>query len=287
MIEKLFRWFPPLKWVYKFVFTPRLFNFHQTRGYIVSYQFVTIVGRLGGYKTSLAMMIGHELLEHGYAEYFYSNVRTAWGDDIEVLPDVTDPRKVNAVVLFDEGGQFLKGQSDIEAVMAALRKMQIKTIVPTAEPPASRLMALTIEPMYIFTDIGIPLVIYRTWLKARRARDDRFTWFWFWCPSAAFGLYDTLDFNKDGMGIDFAIEDLLDKLSSQVPETSRYYARQQAKNARRNRGRVPVSKSGSEDQGAAVAALMDQIGEQLAEFQDAAGRIPDLEVNRAKRSRFG
>jgi hypothetical protein len=218
---------PGLRWLYAVIFRPRLINFGLTYGYIRTQRMVAIAGRYGGYKTSLAVMIAYRLLADGVVSYYYSNIPCVWNDDIEALPDIDDPRQVSAVVVFDEAGQFFESRRDVKNVIAFLRKMNLILLMPSVEPPSARVTKFTIEPIAIFTSLGLPLVLYRAWLRGSRRSDDRFSYFLWWMPSAAFGVYDTEDAPVDAKGLDFALIALKDRLASTVAKESRF-AKQQA-----------------------------------------------------------
>ncbi len=264
-----------------------LLNFGITYGYSRVFRICHIAGRYGGYKTSLAMLVGCKLWADGFVESFYSNINCVWNDDIETLPEAVDPKDVSAVVVFEEGGQFFESRRDVKNLVAFLRKMKLILLIPSVEPPTSRVTRLQIEPMYIFTSIGLPLVIYRTLLRGSRRADDRTSWFLWWHPGAVFGVYDTTDAPTDGKGLEYALVTLKDKLASSIDAGSRFAEQAFADKVRKGRMRlllpdvVDVGALGSPDAGV-DADRMEEIADRMAETIDGAAALAEPPTKRRR-----
>lgn len=285
---KLFTYLPPfslLVWLWRRSF---LLNFGITYGYIRVFRICHIAGRYGGFKTSLAMLVGCKLWADGYVESFYSNVNCVWNDDIETLPDVDDPKEVAAVVVFDEGGQFFESRRDVKNLVAFLRKMKIIMLIPSVEPPTSRVTRLQIEPMYIFNSLGLPLVIYRTILKGTRRSDDRVSWFAWWQPASVFGIYDTADAPVDGKGLEYALVALKDRLATSIDPNSRFAEQAFADKVRKGKLRLLmpdlVDVNAIADNGGAGVDTdrMEEIADRIAETVEGAAELTTPRTKRRK-----
>jgi hypothetical protein len=270
---RLLLWFPPVTIVWRLWNTSQLLNFSITYGYIRTFRLIYIGGRYGGYKTALSMLIGYKLWSDGYVKYFYSNIRCVWNDDIELLPDLPNPLDINAVVVFDEAGQFFERRRDVKNLIAFLRKMKLILLLPSVEPPSFRVTRLSIEPMYIFTSIGLPLVVYRTTLKGSRRSDDRVSWFAWWQPRSTFGVYDTEDAPIDGKGLEYALVELKDKLATRITVESRFAKKHAAAQGGYELQQVALNTSPSDmpnyfDMGGEVEEQVDRLQEQLDRAAD-------------------
>lgn len=265
-----------------------LLNFGITYGYIRVFRICHIAGRYGGYKTSLAMLVGCKLWADGFVESFYSNINCVWNDDIEGLPEVADPTDVSAVVVFDEGGQFFESRRDVKNLVAFLRKMKLILLIPSVEPPTHRVTRLQIEPMYIFTSIGLPLVIYRTLLRGTRRSDDRTSWFFWWQPTAVFGIYDTTDAPIDGKGLEYALVALKDRLASSIDASSRFAEQAFMDKVRKGKLRlllpdlVDVSAMAGAEGAGMDADRMEEVADRMAETVESAAAVMEPPSKRRK-----
>ncbi len=93
-----------------------------------AFHILHLSGRYGGGKTALAFRLALELLEDGTCQHLVSNVPSVWSEPLESV-DFNDEKELNTVVIIDEAGVFLKTGRDVEAYMAALRKMGVYLII--------------------------------------------------------------------------------------------------------------------------------------------------------------
>lgn len=193
-----------------------MFNFAMTMAYVKQSRIVSIEGRPGGYKTSLSLMIALHLWREHYIDYIFTNFDCVWADDLNIpaILEKTDPYNNRLGIIFDEAGQFFNSSSQVKQLKAAIRKLNLYFIAPSAEPPTRRFSRLYIEPLQIFDVIGLPLVRYRTTMLGPTRRDSRISYFYWWQPSCTFGLYDTKQFPATARGLDVLVMALKDRIIS-------------------------------------------------------------------------
>lgn len=166
---------------------------------IRNYRVLFIGGRFGGGKTSLAFRIAYDLKIKGDVRYIFANTHSIWNDnpDDVVLRENDNGKKqfVDAVLILDEGGLFLETGWEAKAFIAFLRKMNIIVIIPSYEPPALKLKTLTIQRVFNWQAIGLPLWQYRLDLNFMKVKSKE-NFFW-WQPNEVFGLYDTQGMPED------------------------------------------------------------------------------------------
>lgn len=151
------------------------------------YRLVWIRGRFGGGKTSLAFALAEGFLKRGYS--LLTNVRCVWADEGDITPD--DKGRYHAVVVFDEGGLYLKASRMAESMASYARKMDVIYIVPSFWPPTRAMQVLVVQPVISFVSAGIPVIIYKWSVRLGDFKDKGF--FLWLNPSDIYGVYDTLD----------------------------------------------------------------------------------------------
>lgn len=184
-----------------------LLNSSAVLGLIKTYRVVWIGGRYGGGKTALAYRLAHDLLEQGFVTHLAANCRNVWGDELDdIKPEVSELGSyLNTCVLLDEGGLFLRTGKDSEDYMAFMRKFNVVLLIPSVQPPTSRVRFLSIQRMYNLKALGIPLWLYKCTLRYENIKESY--WFGWWRPEEIYGVYDTLDVPVDDAGIsDWLIE---------------------------------------------------------------------------------
>lgn len=164
-----------------------------------TFRVVWIGGQPGAFKTALAFRLGYALLEKGFCRYLVSNTRSVWRDDpnkVELKGGVL----VDAVMILDEGGMFLKTGRDADSFISFLRKMNIVLIIPSVMPPTGRVRYLSIQRLMTLRTIGIPALIYNMQLDYGNVHESfKFVW---WRPEEIFGVYDTSGAPSDDAGLD-------------------------------------------------------------------------------------
>lgn len=157
-----------------------------------------IKGRYGGGKTILAWRLAYELYRQGKIRHIVSNCRSVWADsplDIQVA----EGRYLDTAIILDEGGLFLRTGRDIDPLLAFMRKFNVILLIPSVKPPASGVRFFSIQRMYNFAGIGLPLWWYRATLRYDDQRETyNFAW---WQPAEMFGIYDTSDTPVDDNGL--------------------------------------------------------------------------------------
>jgi len=152
----------------------------------------TIGGSFGSHKTSLAVRLAWELaLKRSWSiRYVISNIRIVFGDmPSEVV--LRSERFVDAVIILDEAGIFLKNVKDVEAFMAFTRKLNLFYLLPSVHPPSTRVQHLMVKPKYRLSAFGLPGMVYE-YYSSSGLRDVIKSSFLWWNPSEVYGLYDTL-----------------------------------------------------------------------------------------------
>ena len=198
-----------------------LLNSDVVLGLIKTYRVCFVGGRYGGGKTALCVRLAYDLLESGFVKRCVSNIPIVFGDDWEQL-NIDDVYHTDTVIILDEGGLFLEDKSDVKEYLAFLRKMNITLLIPSVEPPSTRVRGLTIQRTFNLSPIGVPLWVYSAFLKSGSIREDaRFGW---WRPSEIFGLYDTKAAPVDDDGISDWIIALKERIKGKSRSRQRAYS---------------------------------------------------------------
>jgi len=185
-------------------------------GICSTYRVVHIAGRYGGGKTSLAFRLAYELLSSGQSRYLYTNIPCVWADNPNLSVMRADlagvERWLDAVVVLDEGGLFLRNNSKAEQFTAFLRKLNITIIVCSIMPPARMMRSVQVQRTLDFMKFGIPLWSYE-WRINDNTTKDKDTFYWL-DPAEIFGVYDNLSAPVDDGGIGDLFEDLAESLAN-------------------------------------------------------------------------
>ena len=81
---------------------------------------------------------------------------------------------LNAVVVMDEAGLALKATRQVEAMAAYAAKMDCIYLFPSFFPPIRAAQVVTVQPVFSFVQIGLPVIVYR-WRVKIGSFDDRGT----------------------------------------------------------------------------------------------------------------
>lgn len=149
-----------------------------------SYRLIWIGGRFGGGKTSFSFRLAQEFLEQGYR--LITNTQSIWSDkwsDVQLDPD----GMLHAVVIMDEAGLGLKANKQVEAMAAYANKMDIIYFFPSFFPPIRAAQVVTIQPVFGFINIGIPLIVYK-WRVRIGSFEDKGFFAWL-NPAEIWGIY--------------------------------------------------------------------------------------------------
>lgn len=167
-----------------------LINAGSLLGLAESYRLIWIGGRFGGHKTSFTYYLARNWLERGYR--LVTNNRCVWADNLDEVQLLSEKsHHLQAVVILDEGGLQFKASRQVEAMCAYAAKMDCIYLIPSFFPPTRSAQVLSIQPVFSFLSVGIPLVVYRWRITLGQFRDS--SWFAWWNPSEIYGVYSRQD----------------------------------------------------------------------------------------------
>jgi len=154
------------------------------------------MGSYGGGKTSACFDLAYQLYMTGRYRYILGNSNSVWTDSPEKVV-LRDGSFVDAIVILDEGGLFMRLSTDADQFLLGLRKLNITILVPSVLPPSSRIKTLQIQRTFNGNSFGLPfwLYDYRLNLGSEKEKD----WFAIYKPYEIFGIYDTLDYPIDDL----------------------------------------------------------------------------------------
>lgn len=159
-----------------------------------SYRLVWVLGRFGGGKTSFGVALSAALLDKDNKRRLLTNCRVVFADPMEQVVLQPDGM-LHAVTMLDEGGLYFKVGHQVEQIAAYARKMDLVVIIPSFWPPARAAQVLTVQPVWSFRSVGIPLICYRWSVRMGSFRDGG-NFFWLF-PQGVYGVYSTQDPGAD------------------------------------------------------------------------------------------
>lgn len=193
-----------------------------------------IDGRLGGGKTSLAFRLGYECLKLGISEILTANVSNVWN----VFPDewiLDDKKKLNAFIVLDEAGKFIRTRAEASSYLDALRKINCILIAPSHESAPPNFGEITIEFESQLDVIGVPIWTYKWYRKGDEKHAQKFRWI---NPAEIFGIYSTGEYVITDNGIGQSLHNIIQEI--QVENVRIYKPKKeeniQEKNQTRTRG---------------------------------------------------
>jgi len=217
-----------------------------------------VMGGYGTGKTLVCYALAWELFKSGRYRYLIGNSNSIWTDNPETVV-LRDGSFVDAIVILDEAGLFLRMNRDADKFMLGLRKLNITILCPSVLPPSSRVKFLQVQRTLNLQSIGIPawLFQWRLNLGSNKEKDN----FILRNPQNYYGLYDTLDYPVD----DLYISDWLDYWMSKARETRPGWALWSAPNGRKRtrdieRQDIPMDGTGRE---------FEALTEEVQELSDA------------------
>lgn len=155
-----------------------------------------LMGGYGSGKTLLAYSLAWELYKSGRYRYILGNSSSVWTDSPENVV-LRDGSYVDAVVILDEGGLFMRVSRDADQFMLGLRKLNITIIVPSVLPPSQRIKFLQVQRVLNGQVIGLPAWIYEYRLSIGSEHEK--SWMALIKPSEMYGIYDTMDYPIDDL----------------------------------------------------------------------------------------
>lgn len=181
-------------------------------------------GYFGSGKTSLAFRIALELAQSGHCRYILSNCKSPIVDDpetVELRYEKSGAAFVDAVIVLDETGEFIKTSRDTELWLSYLRKLNVILLAPSYRRLPVEFSNFACARVYDWSAWGVPLWQYKYNILQRSVKEDRH---FFWHnPKEIWGIYDTEGFPSDG-GI---LRDWLMKWTAKAAESKGYVAPKQ------------------------------------------------------------
>jgi len=248
-------------------------------------------GRTGGGKTSLAFRLSYELMLDYEYRYMLSNVKNVWTDKPDWVV-MRNGKHMDTILILDEAGEFVQSQSQADQWVGYMRKLNNILMLPSTRPPHSSVRFLSVQRLFSFGVIGIPLWIYKWTLdNGDQSETGKFGWY---KPSEIYGVFDTF-------GYPDSAEELLSLVKAKVVEAkiSTGYADDPAKTAGmgqnletlrgENRRSVPNSaNAGLSSWYPDTSAIVDIRGEidALSEATTKAAKVVSLSRKSGKRRTF-
>ncbi|MEO5355286.1 MAG: hypothetical protein H7835_19025 [Magnetococcus sp. XQGC-1] len=148
------------------------------------YRLLWVRGRYGSGKTAISFKLAEYFLRRGYR--LITNTPSVWSDG-EVR--LNENGLLHSVVIMDEAGLELKLKGQLETMAAYARKMDCVYIFPSFFPPTRWAQVVTLQPLFGFSQIGIPLSVYE-WRVNLGGFKDRGWFLWSW-PSEVWGIFSS------------------------------------------------------------------------------------------------
>lgn len=213
-------------------------------------------GGYGSGKTLMSYALAYDLYQTGRYRYILGNSHSVWTDSPADVK-LRDGAFVDAIVILDEGGLFMKLSRDADKFLLGLRKLNITILVPSVLPPSSRIKFLQIQRTFNAEIFGFPFWLYQYRLNIGSEHEK--DWFGLYKPSTLYGIYDTLDYPVDDLYLSAWFEYWMETARESRPEWANWGA---PPNYNPKRGtRSEGSNSGLDE----ITAQLDE----LTEAQDA------------------
>jgi len=239
-----------------------------------------LMGGYGAGKTLGAYALAWELIQTGRYRYIIANSNSAWTDNPEDVV-LREGSFVDAIVILDEAGLFLRMNRDADRFMLGLRKLNITILCPSVLPPSSRLKILQVQRTLNANAFGIPAWFYQWRLNigSQKEKDN----FIIWKPQRMFGIYDTLDYPIDDLYISDWLSYWMDKARDQRPEWATWGSpSKEGRSTKQNYRLSDREDISMEERGREIEALTEQIEELQETISLHSFEVPNK--GRGKRS---
>jgi hypothetical protein len=176
-------------------------------------------GRFSSGKSAIAFRMAYELSQNwGYR--IVSNQECVWNETVP--PDwIFDDRgnmTLQCIAIVDEGGLWVQDEVEAMEYLAFAGKMDLIVSLPSITEPCDLFASLSIQPMYNFRSVGVPINVYQWRVSQQKAKfQGGFQW---WGMEEIYGTYSTLNPSADPRG-------LLYYLRQKVLEYKKYYFERQ------------------------------------------------------------
>lgn len=168
--------------------------------FLRNYRAVWIQGRLGGGKTSLAVILAGYLKTKGEVQRVHANFPCSFSEKPGNL-------LYNAANIVDETHTFISSRKGVDTYNQFLRKLGIVLLMPSVLPPHYLLTKFSVQRLFNGYFAGLPVWIYK-WILSYRNIQEKGN-FAIWEPHHIFPFYDTrqIPFSDGGIadGMDRAI----------------------------------------------------------------------------------
>jgi len=179
---------------------------------VAAYRIVHIDGRLGSGKTLFAHELAYSVLTDrrwGY-RYLLSNCPSVWRDNPSDVVlrgnEHGELQYIDAVMLLDEGGQFIRSSGEADSYTAYLRKLNLMLLIPSYEAPARKLKTLRVVMAFNLLRLGLPVWIFDYYLVDDRKKDQGKVVLF--DPAECYGIYDSISAPGSAGGLDDLLADL-------------------------------------------------------------------------------
>ncbi len=161
--------------------------------FVENYRAVWIQGRLGGGKTSLAVIMAAHLLTQGKAERVITNFPCTFAEKPAMLT-------YNSVNIVDETHTFISARKGVDTYSQFLRKLGIILLMPSVLPPHYLLTKFSVQRLFNGYFAGIPIWVFKWGINYRSTQEKGY--FAIWEPHHIFPFYDTrqIPFSDGGIG---------------------------------------------------------------------------------------
>lgn len=164
---------------------------------LANYRILWVKGGFGGGKSALAYKVAYELVKSGQFKYIVSNIKDIWSDPVESI-EWSENDTLDAVIILDEGGLFLRFGRDVEEYLTLLRKLNIVVLIPSVLPPSTRVTFFSCQRVMNLKRVGLPVWVMKWTLRYGEVNQETFFWTE---PSEIFGVYDTKAPPNDDAGV--------------------------------------------------------------------------------------
>jgi hypothetical protein len=169
---------------------------------------VYISGLLGSHKTALAFALALELVKRYGYRYVISNVDSVITQPLNYV-EYRDSTFLDSVVIYDEGGLFMRFRSQAESLVSFARKLNIIILIPSKAAVSRSAYDLHVHRTMDLTRLGFPALLYRYTVKTYPVTQGTFWWVY---PHKMYGVYNTVSTPDNDAGIGRFLQDAIGRL---------------------------------------------------------------------------
>lgn len=176
-------------------------------------------GRFSSGKSAVSFRLAYELAQN-YGYRIISNQECVWNEQTppDWIFDEHGNMTLQVIANVDEGGLWVQNEVEAMEYLAFAGKMDLIISLPSITEPCDIFSSLSIQPMYNFRSIGVPINVYQWRVSQQKAKfQGNFSWLGM---EEIYGVYSTLNPSADPRGI-------LHYLREKVSEYKKFYFEQQ------------------------------------------------------------